>query len=119
MTMSEPLPPFSGDEPTCPKCSHSEAYTEYKPEGAPGSGSLNWGAGSGRVERLERRCGRCDFTWDEAINPPPLSDEPRTRCDCAPPPGGVCVHDIPPPCDDPMHVGYATTGEHVHGPVEG
>lgn len=61
------LPPFSGDETTCSKCSHTEAYTEHKPAGEPRSGSFS---GIGEPERLERRCARCDFIWDEAINPP-------------------------------------------------
>lgn len=66
--MAEPLPPYTGDEPTCPKCSHTEAYTEYKPANEPRSRSAGWGAGM--PERLERRCARCDFIWDEALNPP-------------------------------------------------
>lgn len=65
--MPKPLPPFSGDSPTCPKCSHTEAYTEHKPAGEPRSGEF---AGIGQPERLERRCARCDFVWDEALNPP-------------------------------------------------
>lgn len=67
-----PLPPFSGDTPTCPKCSHNAAYTEYKPEGELRSGTVGWG--NGQPERLERRCARCDFIWDEAINPPTPKD---------------------------------------------
>lgn len=59
----KPLPPFSGDEPTCIKCGHSGAYTEYKAAGEPRSDGLG---GLGLPERLERRCARCDFTWDEA-----------------------------------------------------
>jgi hypothetical protein len=64
----KPLPPFSGDETTCPKCSHTQAHTEYKPQGEPRSGSGSWGIGD--PERLERRCARCDFIWDEDLNPP-------------------------------------------------
>lgn len=61
------LPPFSGDNTVCPKCSHNQAYTEHKPAGEPSSGRFS---GIGEPERLERRCARCDYTWDEALNPP-------------------------------------------------
>lgn len=63
----EPLPPFSGDHPTCPKCSAGQAFTEYKTERDPRTGNAINGLGQ---ERLERRCARCDFIWDEAVNPP-------------------------------------------------
>lgn len=65
--MTEPLPPFSGDTTKCVKCSYTEAFTEYKPRGEPRSGEF---VGVGMPERLERRCTRCDFVWDEALNPP-------------------------------------------------
>ena len=69
----EPLPPFSGDETACPKCSHDQAYTEYKAKAEPPSGTpLPWG--SEFPERLERRCARCDYQWDEALNPPTDED---------------------------------------------
>lgn len=66
--MPEPLPPYSGENPTCAKCSHTEAMTEYKAQGEPRSGSGSW-HGMGR-ERLERRCLRCGYQWDEDLNPP-------------------------------------------------
>ncbi|MEU0671333.1 hypothetical protein ABZ330_00275 [Streptomyces sp. NPDC006172] len=67
MTTPESLPPFSGDDAKCPKCSNEGAFTEHKKAGVPRSD----GYGGMRLpERLERRCGRCDFTWDEALNPP-------------------------------------------------
>jgi hypothetical protein len=81
--MTDPLPPFSGDNPTCPKCAHTDAYTEYKPDGTPGTGSGSWEAGF--PERLERRCARCDYTWDEAINPP--SSPAATETDSPAQPG--------------------------------
>lgn len=66
--MAETLPPFSGDTPACPKCSSTTgAYTEYKASGESRSGSVSQGE---MPERLERRCVRCNFGWDEAINPP-------------------------------------------------
>jgi hypothetical protein len=71
--MAKTLPPFSGDDPVCPKCSYAQAFTEYKPEGEPRSGR---GSGMGEPERLERRCARCDFLWDESLNPP--ADDPAT-----------------------------------------
>ncbi|NUV54600.1 hypothetical protein G6W51_17110 [Streptomyces coelicolor] len=63
----EHLPPFSGDETTCPKCSHNEAHTEYKEAEKVWIGSIE---GISASERLERRCVRCDYEWDEALNPP-------------------------------------------------
>lgn len=65
--MARQLPPFSGDDAVCPKCSNEGAYTEHKPAGEPRSGEF---AGIGQPERLERRCDRCGFVWDEALNPP-------------------------------------------------
>ena len=65
--MTEPLPPFSGDDTVCPKCSNQGAFTEYRAAGEPSTGSF---VEMGLPERLERRCGRCDFVWDEALNPP-------------------------------------------------
>jgi hypothetical protein len=73
------LPPYSGRETTCIKCSHTEADTQHKPpvrRGAwdyDGSGQLQIGP---LPERLERRCENCGFTWNEALCPP-----------TAPPPG--------------------------------
>ncbi|WP_055693244.1 hypothetical protein [Streptomyces prasinopilosus] len=65
----EPLPPFSGNETACPKCSYDQAYTEHKVKAEPRTDSeLPWN--SDFPERLERRCARCDFIWDEALNPP-------------------------------------------------
>ena len=66
--MPKPLPPFSGNSPTCPKCSNSDAFMKYKPQGEPRSGMGNWGINL--PERLERRCARCEFIWEEQINPP-------------------------------------------------
>ncbi|MGW6391147.1 hypothetical protein ACWFR1_11720 [Streptomyces sp. NPDC055103] len=67
------LPPFSGDETECAMCSNLEAFTAYKPAIAHVILEYN-----GRLqrrgplpERLERRCHRCDFQWDEALNPTP------------------------------------------------
>lgn len=61
--MPKPLPPFSGDNTQCPKCSNHGAYTEWKEAETLGSSYL-------QRERLRRRCTRCDYEWDEAINPP-------------------------------------------------
>jgi hypothetical protein len=62
------LPPFTGDKPVCAKCSYGQAFTEYKTKHEPRSGDVI--GGHGLPERLERRCARCDFVWDEALNPP-------------------------------------------------
>ncbi|WP_439082125.1 hypothetical protein [Streptomyces sp. WL006] len=66
------LPPFTGEGAVCPKCSHPETFTHYRPSmssqvledfnGKPRRGPL--------PERLERECVRCDFAWDEALRPP-------------------------------------------------
>jgi len=60
------VPTFSGDEPTCPKCGHVGASTEYR-----GFGDCvhegNVVLGFGENERLHRECRRCGYTWDEAV----------------------------------------------------
>jgi hypothetical protein len=66
--MVKELPPFSGDDTTCCKCSNEGALTRYIAENQPSCGLR---VGLGRPQRLERRCTRCGFEWDEAINPPP------------------------------------------------
>jgi thymidine kinase len=68
--MPDPLPPFSGDEPTCTKCGHIGASTLYLAHGEcihdPGPEiSIGYEAN----ERLHRECRRCDYAWDEALNP--------------------------------------------------
>lgn len=68
------LPPYSGHETLCAKCSHLEALTRFRPEiGHPQTEEYN-----GQLkrrgplpERLERQCMRCDYQWDEALNPAP------------------------------------------------
>jgi hypothetical protein len=65
--MPKTLPPFSGDDAVCAKCSNVGAFTEHKAEGEPRPGNF---VGLGEPERLERRCARCDYVWDEALNPP-------------------------------------------------
>ncbi|WP_199570583.1 hypothetical protein [Streptomyces murinus] len=69
----ESLPPFSGDETACVKCAHLEAFTRFRPACPRGLWEYN-----GRTdmrgplpERLERQCQRCDYQWDEALNPAP------------------------------------------------
>ncbi|WP_434593404.1 hypothetical protein [Streptomyces sp. A5-4] len=67
------LPPFSGDETVCAMCSNLEAFTAYRPACLDVIEEFN-----NRLvrrgplpKRLERRCQRCDFQWDEALNPAP------------------------------------------------
>jgi rubredoxin len=64
--MAEPLPPFSGDKPTCPKCGHGDAYTEYRGNGTCVHGGSGGYFGFGPNERLHRQCARCGYAWDEA-----------------------------------------------------
>jgi DNA-directed RNA polymerase subunit M/transcription elongation factor TFIIS len=78
--MSQPLPPFSGDTPTCPKCGHEHATTRYMHTGF----CLHLGCDSevmenGEVnERLHRECGRCGYAWDEAtVEQQPAKTEDR------------------------------------------
>ncbi|MEU6929009.1 hypothetical protein AB0A05_07575 [Streptomyces sp. NPDC046374] len=68
------LPPFSGDEAACVKCSNLGAFTVYRLAVL----RLVTEEFNGQLERrgplperLERRCQRCDFQWDEALNPAP------------------------------------------------
>lgn len=66
--MATDLPPFSGEEAPCTKCSYEGASVEYRPFGK----CLHDGSGFGRVvgtasnERLHRECVRCGHEWDEA-----------------------------------------------------
>ena len=67
------LPPFSGSDTPCPKCAYPEALTSYRRA----HGRMILSEWNGRVEprgplpaRLERQCGRCDYTWDESLCPP-------------------------------------------------
>jgi hypothetical protein len=66
----ETLPPFSGDEPACPKCGHKGASTRYR-NARP---RALWNTWNDEIvmrgplpERLQRECERCDFLWDEAL----------------------------------------------------
>jgi hypothetical protein len=68
--MTETLPPYSGDNPPCPKCAHKGAVTRYRAAGEHGSGDAPTFGRSRKGERLERKCWRCDYVWDEALNPP-------------------------------------------------
>ncbi|MFB4275764.1 hypothetical protein ACBJ59_10765 [Nonomuraea sp. MTCD27] len=51
------LPPFSGDDPTCPKCGNVGASSTFS-ERNPRNGL--WG------DRLVRVCLRCGYSWDES-----------------------------------------------------
>lgn len=67
------LPPYSGEETACPKCSHSEARTVYR-MALSGRQLRDWNDGAVQrgplPERLERECMNCGFTWDESLCPP-------------------------------------------------
>jgi hypothetical protein len=67
------LPPYSGTETPCPKCSNPEADTRHQPALAPGMLLQSHGGRLRRgplPERLQRECQRCEFRWDEALCPP-------------------------------------------------
>lgn len=65
------LPPYSGPNPTCPKCSHEEALTEYRAYGECIHDGTTGSIGLQPNERLHRECLRCSYAWDEALNPAP------------------------------------------------
>ncbi|MEU2487103.1 hypothetical protein ABZ593_21150 [Streptomyces sp. NPDC012617] len=67
------LPPFSGEQTECVKCSAIEAFTRFRPACPRGMWDYNRStAMRGPLpERLERQCQRCDYQWDEALNPSP------------------------------------------------
>lgn len=102
VTMTAQLPPFSGDDTTCPKCSNPSAYTQHRKAGEHGSDEHATFGPSKRGERLERACARCDYVWDEALNPP-KGNEGSVRIDVHPDPPHVAdaIRDIrrngPPP----------------------
>lgn len=69
----EVLPPYSGPDTECVKCSNGEAFTRYRPAIGRHLADRN-GVTALRnrlPERLERQCQRCDFEWDEALEPAP------------------------------------------------
>lgn len=75
--MIQPLPPFSGDDTTCLKCSNIGAFTRHRKAGEHGSDEHTTFRPSERGERLERACARCEYVWDEALNPP--ADQPKEQ----------------------------------------
>ncbi|MFC8885842.1 hypothetical protein ACFT54_09805 [Streptomyces cinereoruber] len=72
----EELPPYSGEDTLCPMCSETEPYTRYRPK-ITGYKVIEYNGRnrhSPLPECLERQCRRCDYRWDEALNPPPPAD---------------------------------------------
>jgi predicted nucleic-acid-binding Zn-ribbon protein len=65
--MNEPLPPFSGDTPTCTKCRYQGASTQYRELGRCIHGDAISVIGIQKNERLHRECLRCGHAWDEAL----------------------------------------------------
>lgn len=73
-----PLPPFSGDTPTCPKCGNEDASTTFKAYGdCIGGADHTLVHGWHENERLCRQCRRCGYSWDEATIEP--GQEPRVE----------------------------------------
>lgn len=60
------LPPYSGKEPTCPKCGHVGASTRFLSYGRCQHGSDTLVLGWEPNDRLHRECGNCSYAWDEA-----------------------------------------------------
>lgn len=61
--MPKPLPPYSGRDTQCPKCSNIGASTHHEEAEMLGPSCL-------QQERLRRACTCCGYEWDEALNPP-------------------------------------------------
>ncbi|MEW2568394.1 hypothetical protein [Streptomyces sp. NPDC047070] len=68
------LPPYSGDDPLCPKCADTQAHTDYRPAIDTRRIAAEW---NGKIvlrgplpERLERTCTRCSYQWVETLCPP-------------------------------------------------
>lgn len=67
MSAAQGLPPYSGDQPQCPKCSGTNAYTEYMTHGdCHHWGTANVVIGVSLNPRLHRACGNRGYLWDEA-----------------------------------------------------
>ncbi|MGW5736978.1 MULTISPECIES: hypothetical protein [Streptomyces] len=68
--MTAPLPPFSGDLPTCTECGAVGASTQYRSFGqcthATGTEDV---LGTEPNGRLHRQCPACGHQWDEAVVP--------------------------------------------------
>lgn len=64
------LPPFSGNNPTCPKCGNVGATTRYTNQFGQGWMQYDYPEGP-RIEgeHLVRECNRCGFAWPEAVIP--------------------------------------------------
>jgi hypothetical protein len=65
----EDLPPFSGEDPVCPKCLNVGAMTEYRAHGKCEHEACLV-IGFGPNQRLHRECRRCSYQWDEALAVP-------------------------------------------------
>ncbi|GHA94194.1 hypothetical protein [Streptomyces chryseus] len=64
------LPSYTGPFVVCAKCSHTEAITRFRAAGEHSTQDRPTFRPSRKGERLERQCWSCDYTWDEALNPP-------------------------------------------------
>lgn len=87
--MPDTLPPYTGESTTCVKCGHEGARTAYRAEREPRGGDFFAVPPSDRAERLERRCPRCGYVWDEALaksltpDPGAATEAPQPpKCDC-------------------------------------
>lgn len=71
MSSPQPLPSFSGDDPTCPKCGMVGATTTWRPSFIVGDCHHSGIGAMQGVEHLDRECRRCDYQWPEAAIQPP------------------------------------------------
>jgi len=66
--VTDPLPPFSGNDSLCVKCGAGSASVRYLPHGKcihTGGDYVVQGWESN--ERLHRECLCCGYCWDEAV----------------------------------------------------
>lgn len=62
---SEHLPPYSGEDVTCPKC-RGNVHTSYYPPGTRFVAPSMVKFARGHDEWLLRSCGSCSYSWPEA-----------------------------------------------------
>lgn len=78
--MTDCLPPFTGDNPTCAQCGHRGAATEYRPHGHclhPTEAVMGFDPNP----RMHRTCDRCGHVWDEATAGQAREDGHTGACD--------------------------------------
>ncbi|MEV7805029.1 hypothetical protein AB0O28_18970 [Microbispora sp. NPDC088329] len=70
------LPPYSGEDVTCPKCGNEGASTRFLPYGTCAHGTETLVTGWEPNERLHRECTRCGHAWDEQTREQMCKEDP-------------------------------------------